>query len=87
MALDSIPITFICRIPDDTSTLGGIKSNTLEYKGKKIEFVDYGYFVRSSFSMISTDSAEIVHDSMREFVELVTTSVATKNMWNVIFNG
>lgn len=87
MRLDSIPITFICRIPEDTSALSGIKSNTLEYKGKRIEFVDYASFVRSSFSMIGTDSAEQIHDSMHEFVGLVTTSVATKNMWNLIFNG
>lgn len=87
MQLDAIPITFICRIPEDVSTLGSIKSNTLEYRGRRIEFVDYASFVRSSFSVIGTDSAERIHDAVHDFVELVTTSVPTKNMWNLIFNG
>lgn len=87
MKLESVPVTFVCRVPEDTSTLRGVCANALEYKGLHVDFADYAAFIRASFALISAESAKEIHDSMREFVGLVTTSVSAKNAWNCIFEA
>lgn len=87
MKLESIPVTFVCRVPEDISSLKNIVSNTIEYKGIRVDFADYADFIRTSFSLISADAASKIHNKMRDFVKLTTTSVATKNLWNAIFDG
>lgn len=85
--LKAVPVTFICRIPEDISTLKGVIANTLLYKDQQIDFVDYSSFIRSSFALVHAEAAGEIYDSMQEFVERITTSVKTKGVWNSIFNG
>ncbi|HOW76884.1 MAG TPA: helix-turn-helix transcriptional regulator [Candidatus Competibacteraceae bacterium] len=87
LQLEAVPVTFICRIPEDISTLEGVSTNTLLYKDRQIDFVDYSSFIRSSFALVRTEAAGEIYDSMQEFVERITTSVKTKGVWNSIFNG
>lgn len=87
LGISSLPLTFICRISVDIGTLNDIVTeNTLRYKNRQIEFVDYSEFVRSSFSLINDDGAGDVYESMRNFVESVSTSIKTKDAWNQAFN-
>lgn len=82
-----IPITFICRIPEDISTLNGINGNTLSYKGRQIEFVDYAEFIRTGFALIDAAAAGEIHDTIQGFVKKVTTTIATKDVWNKVFKA
>lgn len=81
-----LPVTFICRLPEDVSTLTTLAANTLDHKGRKIEFVDYTAFVRSSLALMSLDAAQAIQDAMRAFVGKTTTSLKTKNVWNAVFD-
>lgn len=85
--VDSAPLTFICRIPEDTSSLVEMKDHSLNYKGFQIEFIDFAKFIETLFSLIDRNGAQSIHQSMSSFVELVTTSPKTKAAWNQIFNG
>ncbi|MDQ5911680.1 MAG: hypothetical protein QG599_3778 [Pseudomonadota bacterium] len=85
--LDGIPVTFICRIPEDISTLKDVTANTLFYKGRMIDFVDYSSFIRSSFALVHAEGASEIYDSMQAFVKQITTSVKAKGVWNSIFNN
>lgn len=85
LGISSLPLTFICRISVDIGTLNDVTENTLRYKNRQIEFVDYSEFVRSSFSLINDDDAGDVYESMRNFVESVSTSIKTKDAWNQAF--
>ena len=87
MRLEAVPVTFICRIPEDISTLESVKANTLHYKGINVEFVDYSSFIRSAFSLLSNDSVVLIHDTMRDFVGRITTSIKAKEIWNIIWSG
>lgn len=80
-----LPLTFICRIPEDIESLCGITENTLHYKSRKFEFFDYSNFVKSLFSLIDDGGAGEIYGNMRIFVERVTTSIKAKEAWNITF--
>ncbi len=86
LGISGLPLTFICRIPEDIGTLNDVTENTLYYKNRQIEFIDYSEFVRSSFSLLNDDGASEVYEKMRGFVENVSTSLKAKNAWNLAFN-
>jgi hypothetical protein len=87
IGISDLPLTFICRIPEDIETLVNVKENTLHYKNRKFEFCDYSNFVRSSFSLIDDDGAGKVYGNMHAFVQRVTTSFKAKETWNRILAG
>jgi hypothetical protein len=84
LSLFAVPLTFICRIPEDISTLANINKNTFMYNFRVIEFVDFSSFVRSSFSLLTEESANEIYRAMKDFVGEITTSLKTKNIWNSI---
>lgn len=86
LGISSLPLTFICRTSVDIGTLNDVTENTLRYKHRLIEFVDYSAFVRSSFSLINDENAGDVYEIMRDFVGSVLTSIKTKDAWNQAFN-
>ena len=87
LGISEVPLAFICRIPEDIGTLQGVSENTFYYKNRKIEFVDYSEFIRASFLLINNENAADIHHGMKLFVESVTTSMKTKEIWNQIFNN
>lgn len=87
LRISNLPLTFICRIPEDIETLSGVTQNTLYYKNRKFEFLDYSNFIKSSFSLIDDEGAGEIYGNMHVFVERVTTSIKTKEAWNLTFEG
>ena len=87
LKISDLPLTFICRIPEDIQLLVNVRENTLYYKNRKFEFFDYSNFLMSSFSLIDDEGAGEVYGNMRAFVERVTTSFKAKEAWNRTFIG
>lgn len=86
----SLPLTFICRVPEDIKGLNipcrdcNI-STTYSYKGKRIDFVDISAFIRITCSIISESSMQEVVNKLAVFVGEIDRAVATKEGWNSIF--
>lgn len=87
--ISGLPVTFICRLPEDISTIqkAGIVGNSLIYKNKRFEFVDFSAFVTSCCALLTDEQIAQLASEIREFVMDVTTSIKTKDSWNGIFNG
>lgn len=79
-------LTFICRMPQDISELALADNNTVDYKGKIIDFVDIASFVRISTSLISNEKLIVIVDKLRHAMQDVNRPVKTKEGWNKIFN-
>lgn len=82
LGTSGIPLTFICRVPQDISSLAISEELSIYYKNRTIDFVDYGQFIKTSFSLISEIDAIEVFRQVRAFVGLPTTSIKTKDVWN-----
>lgn len=85
-----LPLTFICRLPEDIKNLDlpysdyGL-SATYNYKGKKIDFVDISGFIKVMCSVISEDAMQDAIYKLAEFVNDIDRPVTTKNGWNSLF--
>jgi len=84
--VENVPITFICRIPEDVDSLAGLEKNTLNYKGRMVEFSDIREFVKSSFTLLNEDSIKRIIEKLYSFVQSVNVSTKTKNIWNSVFD-
>jgi hypothetical protein len=81
-----LPINFVCRIPKDIEELEGIKSYTLNYKGKIFNFVDIVSFTYSLSSLLSIDQIDETLSDIQKYVAQVNRPKKTKEGWNKIFN-
>jgi len=85
-SLDSqhLPVTFICRIPEDVSDLSLI-NDTLNYKGKVFDFIDIREFVFSVSALLKPEQLAEVSIALKNFVSDVNVSLKTKEGWNSVF--
>ena len=79
------PVTFICRMPIDVSTLGVIKNNTIEYKGKRFDFLDISSFIHIVTALLSTSQIISLIDELQSFIMKIDRPIKTKEGWNTIF--
>lgn len=79
------PVTFICRIQEDTSSLE-IANNHVVYKNKRFEFIDYYSFCLSLFALLSKTEVDLVQANVSRLVEDVSTSMRAKQGWNALFS-
>lgn len=80
------PIIFICRLPDDIITLNGYQDGVLTYKSKSFNFVDISAFIKSTFSLLSSNQIESLLSDIEEFIGSYLRPIKTKNGWNKIFD-
>lgn len=80
-------INFICRLPDDISTLENFDASTYLYKGKKFNFVDLYNFILSIISMLKMEQITNILNQLASFIEQVNRPVTTKDGWNSIFTS
>lgn len=80
------PVHFICRMPEDVSTLQGVRGGVLNYKGKVFNFLDISNFICSLSLLLSGDQVIEVLDELKLFVQLVDRPVKTKEGWKKVFN-
>lgn len=87
LGLYGLPIHFVCRIPEDTASLTGIRNNSLKINGKTINFVDIRHFIRSTAALISAKQIEEILFKANEFVGSIDRPINTKDGWNKIFGA
>lgn len=80
----NLPITFICRIPEDVQNLPIEKYNYV-YKGRNFDFVDYEFFCKSMCALLTDEALNSVFDVFKASVESIQISIKTKTGWNEIF--
>lgn len=79
-------VTFICRVPEDVTTLNLSDNSYIEYKGKVFNFVDIKNFIPSLIALLSAEDLAKMLSEIQDFVEMLERPVVTKNGWNSIFN-
>lgn len=81
-----MPVTFICRIPEDTSEL--ILSNgVLSYKGKIFDFIDIREFVISTSALLKPEQLAEVINTLENYISDINISLKTKEGWNSVFGN
>jgi hypothetical protein len=85
MKLTDRNINFICRMPDDISTLESAVNGTYLYKGKKFNFVDIYHFILSIIAMLKAEQINAIIEKLADFMQQVTRPISTKEGWNSIF--
>lgn len=87
LGLTASTIHFICRIPEDTSTLVGFQDGSLVHKGKTFNFIDIRNFIKSSLSLITNVQADEAVKKLHTFIKKVQRPTMTKNGWNEFFGN
>ena len=80
-------IHFICRLPQDTSSLGDLTAGTYNYKGKTFNFIDLRSFVLTLVAILTTEQLEAIMNELASFIESTERHISTKNGWNNIFDA
>lgn len=79
-------VHFICRLPEDVSTLTEYQDGVCLYKGKSFNFVDLKQFILTIVTLLDTDAIERVTDKLVQFISQIERPVSTKEGWNTVFN-
>lgn len=80
-------IHFICRLPQDTSTLGELTAGTYNYKGKTFNFIDLRSFVLTLVAILTTEQLGSIIDELASFIAKIERPISTKSGWNNIFDA
>lgn len=80
------PVTFICRIDLDVQTLN-LVDGSLEYKGKRFDFIDYRSFCLSLFALLSEEECSTLLNNIAIYVQDKNISMRTKYGWNEFFEN
>lgn len=78
------PVTFICRIPEDTIELAP-DGNTRQYKGKTFDFIDIREFIFVISTLLTPAQMLNFLEELQAFVTDINISTKTKQGWNSIF--
>lgn len=78
------PITFICRIPEDTIKLT-LDENTYQYKGKVFDFIDIREFISVISILLTPIQMQGFLMELQLFVSNINISTKTKQGWNSLF--
>ncbi|RSP97789.1 hypothetical protein EA716_03090 [Acinetobacter baumannii] len=86
----NIPITFICRLPEDTKTLKNIIYNSKISSGfiknpHYFNFLDMESFICSQIALLDSMQTDYLLTNLREFINLYDRPLSTKNIWNTCF--
>lgn len=83
MGLADLPLTFICRLPMDISSLD-TSDKTLLHRGKLFNFVDIHEFISIALSQLHLQSIETLLLELTEFINLHDRPITTKEGWNSV---
>lgn len=78
-------IHFICRLPEDIASLTSVTDGTLNYKGKKFNFIDLRNFILSLVSMLTLEQLTAIISDLTSFMKRIDRPITTKDGWNSIF--
>ena len=79
-------VHFICRLPEDVSTLTEYQDGICAYKDKSFNFIDLKQFILTAVTLLDVDAIEKITDSLVEFIGQIERPISTKEGWNKVFN-
>jgi len=82
-----VPVTFICRVPQDINELEGIKNFSYERQGKAFGFVDITAFTHVVCSQLTEEQLQAILTRMGTFVSDINRPINTKKYWQQLFNA
>lgn len=77
-------ITFVCRIPEDCSTLD-LLDGALVHRGVPFQFIDFAAFVETVFVMLTSTKQLAVLERIASFIADPARAVKTKAAWAKVF--
>lgn len=84
LGLPASPITFICRVPEDCSSLI-LEDAVVMHRGLPFQFVDIRQFIIMSALLLSPGKRQSVMEAISGFVGNPSRSVKTKQAWAEAF--
>ncbi|WP_370614437.1 hypothetical protein NMD21_22045 [Citrobacter portucalensis] len=79
-------VIFICRIPEDISTLEGYQNGILTYNNKSFNFIDISEFIRSTIALLPPETIKKVITKIEDFIGSFMRPTKTKEGWNTLFS-
>lgn len=86
LGISDKPITFICRVPPDSSLALRDTQGIATYKNKDFYVVDIMSFIFTSFAILSQTKIASFMNELVEFIQEVNRPVTTKEGWKTIFS-
>ncbi len=88
LKLNSIPVKFLCRIPEDIKSLP-LKndSRVFIYQNVVFEFISLSNWTVDIYTSIPTESQESLKRRVAEFIASYDREINTKKKWNIFFNS
>lgn len=80
-------VNFICRIPEDVTTLIGLQDGTFNYKNKSFNFINIETFITSIISLLPSLEVDHLLKELSDFMSDVGRPESTKSGWNSIFGN
>ncbi len=81
-----LPVQFICRLPQDVSTLTQYGNNIANVNGKHFDFQDIGEFVRGLSALLGQAQIKAILQDITVFLSDTERPVAIKEGWNRILS-
>jgi hypothetical protein len=84
LALPTTTITFVCRVPEDCSTLDLVEGAII-HRGVPFQFLDFAAFVETTFLMLTSAKQLAALERVATFVAEPARAVKTKTAWASAF--
>lgn len=84
LELPTTAITFVCRVPDDCSSLA-LTEGAIVHRGVPFQFIDFSAFVETVFVMLKPTKQLATLEQVAAFVADPARAVKTKTAWGKAF--
>lgn len=86
LGLPNAPITFVCRMLTDVSTLK-LTGRSIVHRGVTFQFIDLGALVVAIYLLLTEEKRRVVLEEIAGYVADPSRKIATKSGWNEIVVG
>ena len=82
--LPTVPITFVCRVPEDCSSLP-LVGGSMVLRGATFQFTDFAAFVEATYLLLTQDKRLAAFKMIAEFIADPSRKTKTKRGWASVF--
>lgn len=83
LGLPNAPITFVCRMLTDVSTLK-LTNRSIVHRGVTFQFIDLGALAIAMFLLLAEEKRRVVLEEIAAWVADPSRKIGTKNGWREI---
>lgn len=84
LGLQLLPVTFICRIPNDVEGLV-MEGNSLNHGGVNFQFLDIQDFIQTTYCLLTADQRAAYFEQLQTFIGDVNRKSSTRQYWSERF--